>query len=102
MSYKFEYLVSTLRLGGTMSNLEQTRWLRSKLYMMRNQESKLFKVLIDDARTKEEIKSCVSAIIILSGYILRVSNAIKIIEENPSLVPNLDFLDSFKNKKKWR
>lgn len=85
-----------------MNNLEQIKWLKSRLYLMRNQESKLFSILVDSARTDEEIKGCVGAIISLSGYILRISNAIRRMEDDPSLLVNLESLDAFKNKNRWR
>lgn len=69
---------------------------------MRNQESKLFSILVDRARTDEEIKGCVGAIISLSGYILRISNAIIRMEDDPNLLVNLESLDAFKNKNRWR
>ena len=85
-----------------MNNMDQIKWLKSRLYMMRNQESMLFSMLTDGIRTEKEVNDCVGAIIILSGYILRVSNAMKRMEADPSLMINLEFLDAFKNKNKWR
>ena len=85
-----------------MNNMDQIKWLKSRLYMMRNQESMLFSMLTDGIRTEKEVNDCVGAIIILSGYILRVSNAMKRMKADPSLMINLEFLDAFKNKNKWR
>jgi len=85
-----------------MNNMDQIKWLKSRLYMMRNQESMLFSMLTDGTRTEKEINDCVGAIIILSGYILRISNAMKRMEGDPSLMVNLEFLNAFKNKNKWR
>jgi len=85
-----------------MNNMDQIKWLKSRLYMMRNQESMLFSMLTDGTRTEKEINDCVGAIIILSGYILRISNAMKRMEGDPSLMINLEFLNAFKNKNKWR
>ena len=85
-----------------MNNSEQVRWLKGRLLILRSQESKLFEILINESFSKEDIKNCVGAIIALSGYILRVSNAINRMEENPNLMVNLDALDAFKNKNRWR